>query len=66
MVFLAFLWKNSIGKSFDIQGIVLVKIHVDGFWGVGREGDTKIVGEVNVVQDVQHHFHVAGCRMHEI
>ena len=49
MLFPAFLQRNSIGQSFDIQGIGLVKIHVDGFLGAGREGDTKIVGEVDVV-----------------
>ena len=66
MVFLAIFHRNIVSKSFGIRGIGLVKIHVDGFLGAGTEGDTKIVGGVNVVLGIQCHFHVAVCRMHEI
>ena len=66
MMFLAFLWGNSIGITLDIWSIELVNIHVYGFLDAGREGDTKIMGEEDVVQDIQCRFHMAGCRMNEV
>ena len=41
VVFPAFLIRDSAGESFDIRGIWLVKIHVDGFLGLGGEGYAK-------------------------
>ena len=49
VVFPAFLRRNSFGESFDIGDIWLVKIHVDGLLGLGGEGDTKVMGGVDVV-----------------
>ena len=49
VVFSAFLRRNSVGENFDIRGIWLVKIHVDGFLGLGREGYAKVGVEVYVV-----------------
>ena len=51
-MFLAFLGRDCVRKGFNVRGIWLIKMHVDGFLVAGREGYAKIIRGVDILQDV--------------
>ena len=65
-VFLAFLGRDCVRKGFDVRGIWLMEIHMDGFLVEEQEGYVKIMCGMDILQDIQCGFHVSRCRMHEI
>ena len=49
MVLSALLRRNGISEIFDIGGVRVVDIHVNGLLGVGQEGYDKVVGGVDIL-----------------
>ena len=47
-VFLAFLGRDCFREGFNIRGIWLIKMHVDGFLLVRQEGYAKIMRGVDI------------------
>ena len=48
-VFLAFVGRDCVREGFDIRGIWLMEIHVDGFIVAGQEGYAKITRGVDIL-----------------
>ena len=66
VVFLALLRGYCVREGFGVRFIWLMEIHVDGFLVAGGEGYAKVMGGMDILEDVEGGFHVAGGWMHEI
>ena len=59
-------WGDCIRKGFDVRFIWLLGIHVDGFLVAGGERYAKVMGGMDMLEDIESGFHVASGRKHEI
>ena len=65
-MFLTLLWRYGVRKGFNVRFIWLMEIHVDGLPDAGGEGYAKVMDGMDILEDIESGFHVAGGWMHEI